>query len=214
MIKALIFDFDGVIVDSDTFHYNSWKHILKEYFKVNFLFSDYLQIKGVSRQMALNKLLQLYSINIPNNELKNEILFKKNEIFLKLINDITKDSLIPGVEQFILKYKPFYKIGLASASKNARLIINKLEINGLFDVIIDANETKNKKPDPEVFFSCLTKLNINPKNCIVFEDSINGVKASKNGGFLTCGVGNIEIIDYVDYYITNFLDFNLNDINS
>ena len=214
MIKALIFDFDGVIVDSDTFHYNSWKHILKEYFKVNFLFSDYLQIKGVSRQMALNKLLQLYSINIPNNELKNEILFKKNEIFLKLINDITKDSLIPGVEQFILKYKSFYKIGLASASKNARLIINKLEINGLFDVIIDANETKNKKPDPEVFFSCLTKLNINPKNCIVFEDSINGVKASKNGGFLTCGVGNIEIIDYVDYYITNFLDFNLNDINS
>ena len=101
MIKALIFDFDGVIVDSDTFHYNSWKHILKEYFKVNFLFSDYLQIKGVGRQMALNKLLELYSINIPNNELKNEILFKKNEIFLKLINDITKDSLIPGVEQFI-----------------------------------------------------------------------------------------------------------------
>ena len=94
------------------------------------------------------------------------------------------------------------------------MIINKLEINGLFDVIIDANETKNKKPDPEVFFSCLTKLNINPKNCIVFEDSINGVKASKNGGFLTCGVGNIEIIDYVDYYITNFLDFNLNDFNS
>ena len=214
MIKALIFDFDGVIVDSDTFHYNSWKHILKEYFKVNFLFSDYLQIKGVGRQMALNKLLELYSINIPNNKLKNEILFKKNEIFLKLINDITKDSLIPGVEQFILKYKPFYKIGLASASENARLIINKLEINDLFDVIIDANETKNKKPDPEVFFSCLTKLNINPKNCIVFEDSINGVKASKNGGFLTCGVGNIEIIDYVDYYITNFLDFNLNDINS
>ena len=48
MIKALIFDFDGVIVDSDTFHYNSWKHILKEYFKVNFLFSDYLQIKANS----------------------------------------------------------------------------------------------------------------------------------------------------------------------
>ena len=70
-----------------------------------------------------------------------------------------------------------------------------------------------KKPDPEVFFM-LNKAKYKSKNCIVFEDSINGVKASKNGGFLTCGVGNIEIIDYVDYYITNFLDFNLNDFNS
>ena len=214
MIKALIFDFDGVIVDSDTFHYNSWKHILKEYFKVNFLFSDYLQIKGVSRQMALNKLSELYSINIPNNEFKNEILFKKNEIFLKLIENINKKNLIPGVEEFILRNKSNYMIALASASKNAALISKKIGISPLFDIIIDANDTINKKPNPEVFLKCCSELKVETKNCIVFEDSINGVKASKNGGFLTCGVGNIEIIDYVDYYISNFLDFNLNDINS
>ena len=214
MIKALIFDFDGVIMNSDPFHYSSWKYILKKYFNKKFNISDYNLIKGIGREMALSKLIKLYNIKSLNNKLKDEILIQKNIIFLKLIENINKDNLIPGVEEFVLRNKSNYMIALASASKNAALISKKIGISPLFDIIIDANDTINKKPNPEVFLKCCSELKVETKNCIVFEDSINGVKASKNGGFLTCGVGNIEIIDYVDYYISNFLDFNLNDINS
>ena len=215
MIKALILDFDGVIVDTDPFHFSSWKNVLNLYnptIKLNQ--EDYKLIKGFGRSSALNKLIELKDIQPIRAEQKNEMLKKKNDLFLESITSISKVNLIPGVEEFILKNKPLYKIGVASASENANFIIEKIGINHLFDVIIDAKSTNNKKPNPEVFLKCCEQLNVEPKDCIVFEDSINGVNASKAGGFLTYGVGNIEIIDYVDFFITNFLDFKLNDINS
>ena len=214
MIKALIFDFDGVIVDTDPFHFHSWKSVLKNYNQnIKFNQEDYNLIKGIGRSMALNKLIQLKYINPIDSEI-NKILNNKNSIFLESIKFISKEHLIPGVEDFILNSKPFYKIGIASASENASFILEKIGIIHLFDVVIDANSTDKKKPNPEVFFRCCDKLNLKPKNCIVFEDSLNGVNASKSGGFLTYGVGNVEIIDYVDFFITNFLDLKLNDINS
>jgi len=214
MIKALIFDFDGVIVDTDPFHFHSWKNVLKNYNQnIKFNQEDYNLIKGIGRSMALNKLIQLKYINPIDSEI-NKILNNKNSIFLESIKSISKENLIPGVEDFILNSKPFYKVGIASASENASFILEKIGIINLFDVVIDANTTDKKKPNPEVFFKCCEKLHLEPKNCIVFEDSLNGVSASKSGGFLTYGVGNVEIIDYVDFFINNFLDFKLNDINS
>jgi beta-phosphoglucomutase len=215
MIKAFILDFDGVIVDTDPFHFRSWRQaFLNNHIDINFNQEDYNLIKGLGRELALEKIIQLKSISLIKLDLKNKILNNKNDIFLDLVKSINKSNLIPGVEEFILKSKPLYKIAVASASKNASYILEKIGIKDLFDVVVDANITNKKKPDPEVFFKCCDKLNLKPFDCIVFEDSLNGVFASKSGGFLTYGVGNIEIIDYVDFFINNFLDFKWNDINS
>ena len=215
MIKAIILDFDGVIVNTDPFHFNSWKKVLKHYdIQIKFTQKDYNLIKGFSRIFSLNKIIQLHDIQEIKPELKSKILQKKNDFFLQSIKYISKENLIPGVQEFIVNNKGIYKIGVASASANATFILDKIGIINLFDVIIDANITNKKKPNPEVYFKCCEKLDLSPKECVVFEDSLNGVFASKSGGFVTYGVGNAEIKDEVDFFITNFLDFKLNDINS
>lgn len=210
MIKAFILDFDGVIVDTDPFHFDSWKKVLKSNnINIEFNEENYNLIRGFGRSLAFDKLMEFNSVSSINPVLKNKILKDKNEIFLQSVKNINKEYLIPGVEEFILNSKSLYKLGVASASENAGYILGEIGINDLFDVVVDAKVTNNKKPNPEVFFKCCEQLNVTPNECIVFEDSLNGVKASKSGGFLTYGVGNIEIINYVDFFINNFLDFKL-----
>ena len=126
MIKAIILDFDGVIVNTDPFHFNSWKKVLRHYnIKIKFNQKDYNLIKGFSRSVTLSKIIQSYDIQKIKPELISKILQKKNDFFLKSIRSISKENLIPGVEEFIVNNKGIYKIGVASASENATFIIDK-----------------------------------------------------------------------------------------
>ena len=80
-----------------------------------------------------------------------------------------------GVEDFILKFKNTHKLAVASSSKNARHILEKINMDHVFDVIVDANMVEASKPNPDIFLKCADLLNLHPNQCIVFEDSKNGV---------------------------------------
>ena len=114
----------------------------------------------------------------------------KNTRYLTLIEGLTPENLLPGALNWLqyLKNKNI-KIGLGSASKNAKIILEKLEIHSFFQTLVDGNHVKKGKPDPEVFLIGSKNLKVQPQNCLVVEDSIAGIQAAQAAKMNTLALG-------------------------
>jgi len=208
-IEACLFDLDGVIVDTAKYHFLAWKQ-LSDQLGINFTEQDNERLKGVSRMRSLEIILEIGGKVYSNYEME-EMAKSKNEIYLDFIHEMKSDELLPGVKTFLTELKGNrVKIGLGSASKNAGLILKRLQITDLFDVIIDGNKIQQAKPDPEVFLKGAEALNIKPELCVVFEDAVAGVEAAKNAGMYCVGVGDKQVLLEADYVIAGFQEFTFN----
>jgi beta-phosphoglucomutase len=187
-VQACIFDLDGVIVDTAKYHYLAWKRLAKE-LGFDFTLEDNERLKGVSRMDSLNILLSIGGIELCEEE-KETLANKKNLWYVDYISKLSEDEILTGVLDFfeILKENNI-KIALGSASKNSMLILKNLKLVEYFDAIVDGNKVSKAKPDPEVFLRAAEELSINPKNCVVFEDSEAGIEAALNAGMKTIGIG-------------------------
>ena len=125
----------------------------------------------------------------------------KNEWYLELVRKLSANDGLPGAVEFLREAKAQgIGIALGSASKNAPLILDKMNVLPLFDAIIDGNNVVNGKPHPEVFLKGAEALGLTPAECIVFEDSIAGVQAAKAGGMSCVGIGTPDILGGADLY--------------
>ncbi|MGQ9856001.1 MAG: beta-phosphoglucomutase [Fervidobacterium sp.] len=203
--KACIFDLDGVIVDTAKYHYFAWKRLAKE-LGFEFTEKDNERLKGVSRMESLEILLSVGGIKIEDQKLKEQLADKKNNWYVEYISQMTKDEILPGVEEFLRKLKNVgIKIAIGSASKNTMTILRRIELVDLFDSIIDGTKITKAKPDPEVFLKAAEELNVDPKDCCVFEDAVAGIEAAKRAGMKVIGVGDPEILKDADKVITSFV---------
>lgn len=208
MIKGLIFDLDGVIVDTAHYHYLSWREISRD-LNIDFTIKDNENLKGVSRIDSLNYILKLGSLSF-NTEEKNNLLDKKNNIYKHSISTLGKKNILKGVEKILSKAKEKKMLlAVGSSSKNAKMIVEKLNLTHLFQAVVDGTMVKKTKPDPEVFLKAAKKMNLKASECIVFEDAESGVIAAKKGGFHVVSVGNINIRNIGDVYVESLEDFNL-----
>ncbi|MBJ05483.1 MAG: beta-phosphoglucomutase [Flavobacteriales bacterium] len=208
MIKGLIFDLDGVIVDTAHYHYLSWREISRD-LNIDFTVKDNENLKGVSRIDSLNYILKLGSLSF-NTEEKNNLLDKKNNIYKHSISTLGKKNILKGVEKILSKAKEKKMLlAVGSSSKNAKMIVEKLNLTHLFQAVVDGTMVKKTKPDPEVFLKAAKKMNLKSSECIVFEDAESGVIAAKKGGFNVVSVGNINIRNIGDVYVESLEDFNL-----
>lgn len=207
MIKAFIFDLDGVIVDTAKYHYLAWKKISDE-LGLNFDIHDNELLKGVSRRRSFEIILELNNLKMSDEKI-NEYCTIKNNYYLEYIDKLKPEEILPGAREFLIdSRKQGLKIALGSASKNSRKILDKLQITDLFDVIIDGTKVNNAKPDPEVFLKGAEELNVDPKDCVVFEDSAAGISAAHNGGMKSVGVGNIAVKGLCHYFVDSFVNVN------
>jgi len=204
MIKAFIFDFDGVLVDTNQYHFESWKIALKP-FDIKFNKNIYQNIKGLSRTRSLDILIK--NLAFISEKIKFDICKKKNDIFLELTKKINSNDLMYGVERFILNHQKSHRLAVASSSRNAKYILKKMNIDHLFEFIIDGNMVKKSKPNSEVFLKCSNLLNLQPHECVVFEDSKNGVLAAKNAGFITYALGDNSLLDLADVCIKDLTEY-------
>ena len=208
MIKGLIFDLDGVIVDTAHYHYLSWKEISRD-LNIDFTIKDNENLKGVSRIDSLNYILKLGSLSF-NTEEKNNLLDKKNNIYKHSISSLGKKNILKGVEKILSKAKEKKMLlAVGSSSKNAKMIVEKLNLTHLFQAVVDGTMVKKTKPDPEVFLKAAKKMNLKSSECIVFEDAESGVVAAKKGGFHVVSVGNTNIRNIGDLFVESLEDFNL-----
>ena len=189
LIKAIIFDLDGVIVDTAHYHYMAWKKLANN-LGIDLTIEDNERLKGVSRMDSLDIILDLGGITLQQEE-KETLASRKNTWFLEYVEQMTPADTFPGVKELILNFKAKgIKIGLASSSKNAARVLDLLEIRSLFDVVVDGTMIKNSKPDPEIFLLAAAKLDLQPSECVVFEDAEAGVEAALRAGMKCVGVGD------------------------
>ncbi len=200
MIKAVIFDLDGVIVNTAKYHYLAWKHLANSLgFDITEEQNEHL--KGVSRVKSLDIILEWGNIELDKNQ-KEALLIQKNKEYLDYIDSLSKTAILPGVRDVLDYLKKAHKqIALGSASKNAIPILKKLEILNLFDVIVDGNSVKKAKPNPEVFLNAADKLNIAPKFCVVIEDAKAGIEAANSAKMISVGIGDNTVLNNANYVL-------------
>ncbi len=201
--KGFIFDLDGVIVDTAKYHYLAWKHLADE-LNIPFTEEQNEQFKGVSRKRCLEILLEWGNLKVTQDQF-NAWLGEKNEDYLKYIDTMTEEEVLPGVPEVLNFLKENnVPMGLGSASKNARPILKKVGLIPYFKTIVDGTQVTKAKPDPEVFVIAASDLGLSPENCIVFEDAIAGIEAANSAGMVSVGIGDKETLSAARY---NFKDF-------
>lgn len=201
--KAFIFDLDGVIVDTAKYHFLAWKN-LAESLDISFSEEENEQLKGVSRVKSLEKILKWGNKTI-SEEKFNNLMAKKNEEYLSYVDAMSKEDILPGVLETLNYLKENdYPIALGSASKNARRILNKVELYSYFEYIVDGNEVSKAKPDPEVFLKGCELLAVEPQHSIVFEDSQAGIQAANNAHMTSVGIGDESVLSEADFNFKSF----------
>jgi len=208
-IKGCIFDLDGVIVDTAHYHYLSWQKLAAK-FDFKFTIEDNERLKGISRMDSLNIVLEIADLDFSETE-KIKLCALKNTWYKESIDKLTPADALPGVRSFLdyLKEENI-KIGLGSASKNARPVLESLQLTHYFDAHVDGNDVSKSKPDPEVFVKGAELLGLQAQEIIVFEDSRKGLEAAITGGFIPVGVGPAELLPEASFHISTFEKLNLN----
>ena len=203
--KAFIFDLDGVIVDTAKYHYLAWRKLANG-MGVDFTEIQNEQLKGVSRIESLNKILAWGNKTISEDEFI-ELMAKKNDDYLRYIAKMGEDEILPDVTE-VLDYLKDHKqfVALGSASKNAKQILTKVNLLAKFDTIVDGNSVSKAKPDPEVFLNAANALGANAKDCVVFEDSVAGIKAANTAHMISIGIGSKEVLNEADYVFKDFTE--------
>jgi len=212
MIKACIFDLDGVIVDTARYHFIAWKELANE-LGFEFTEEDNEQLKGVSRMESLDILLEIGGLDFPK-EKKEELAQKKNEHYRSLILKMTPEEILPGAMEFIKQVKDNNILtAVGSASKNTMTILERLELTAWFDAIVDGTMITKAKPDPQVFTRGAEKLKTPPDQCVVFEDARAGVEAALAGGMKCIGVGSPEILGKAHLVVEGLHEMNMDKLS-
>lgn len=209
---GIIFDLDGVIVDTAKYHFLAWKDLADE---LGFEFTETHNelLKGVSRVRSLEILLDIGKVELPEAK-KQDYLISKNEHYLDYITKMGSEEILPGVSKLLDNLDVLdINYVLGSASKNAPLILKQVGLFERFKGIVDGNSVSKAKPDPEVFLIGAKKLGLAPENCIVFEDAIAGVEAANKANMTSVGIGDKQTLSEADYNYNNLTELPENFFN-
>lgn len=213
MIKAIIFDLDGVLVDTAKFHYLAWKNLAM---MMGFEFSeaDNERLKGVSRMASLEILIDIGQLSF-DEATKQELARFKNEEYVGYISQMTPEEILPGVKGFLYEIRQAgIKMAIGSASKNTPLILERIGLATSFDVVVDGNKVSAAKPDPEVFLKAAELMGVSPSDCVVFEDAEAGIEAAVRGGMHCIGIGSAQTLAKADAVIAGFEGYSLAILNN
>ncbi|MFZ6752158.1 beta-phosphoglucomutase [Undibacterium sp. Dicai25W] len=209
-IEAVIFDLDGVLADTAHFHFLAWRELAQTQ-GIDFDEAFNERLKGVDRMASLDLILRQSSRNYTHEE-KQVLANKKNQHYQQLTATITPADLLPGARAALEAVRSAgLKTGLASVSKNAFFILERLEIRDCFDDIVDAAFLTHTKPHPEIFLTAANHLGVDPSACIGVEDSLAGITSIKAAGMFALGIGSANVLTDADLVIPDLRHFLLND---
>ncbi|MDF7638722.1 beta-phosphoglucomutase [Lactobacillus sp. ESL0791] len=194
-MKGVLFDLDGVIADTSTYHFQAWRKLIKDNFNRNLPDELEKQTKGVSREDSLRIILGYLKIKV-SPERFTQLTIEKNKFYQSLLSNLTKKDILPGITQFIadLKFRQI-KLSLASASLNGPFILKKLHLSDKFDAIADPGKISAGKPAPDIFIAAAKAIDVPVTDCIGIEDSVAGITAINLSGAFSVGIGKKDDLD-------------------
>lgn len=197
MFKGVLFDLDGVITDTAEYHYQAWKKLGSEIgISIDRQFNE--QLKGVSREDSLNRMLEHggKSSTYTPEELA-ELAARKNENYVKMIQKVSPKDVYPGILDLLENLRQAgIKISLASASKNGPFLLKQMALTDYFDGVADPAKLQAGKPTPDIFIEAAEIVGLSPNECIGIEDAQAGITAIKASGALPIGIGQPEQLGY------------------
>lgn len=214
VIKAALFDLDGVVVFTDKYHYLAWKKLADEN---GWEFDEQVnqRLRGIPRIASLEEILRHNNTDLPFEE-KERLANIKNEYYVKMLENLNSGDIFTGAPEFIKALRDRgIKVSLCSSSKNAEFVLNKLGLTPLFEAVVSGKDIVNAKPDPEVFLKGAEALGVSRFNCAVFEDAKVGIEAARKAGMKAVGVKNKEetyelshqfINDYTEIDVDTFIE--------
>lgn len=212
-IKGFLFDLDGVIANTSTYHGIAWHQLADE---LGVKWTDDLgnQLKGVGRMDSLNLILKYgHKENAYTEEQKEYYANKKNENYIHLLDSLDKSQILPGMKEFIKNISDHgYLISLASSSKNSPYVLEKLDLAKYFDQRVDPATLTHGKPDPEIYTRAAEVLNLKPEECIGLEDAVAGIKSINGSGAISLGIGDPRILSEADINFEDTLQVTLENI--
>ena len=209
MIKAVIFDLDGVIVSTDDCHYEAWKKMADEE-GIYFDKTINNRLRGVSRMESLEIVLERAEKEYSEDE-KLALAERKNGYYKEFITKLIPDDILPGAMNTLEELKANgIKVAIGSSSKNTPVILKQIGLSDYFDAVSDGNNITNSKPDPEVFLKAADMLGIPYGECMIVEDADAGIEAGKRAGMKTLSVhgakdADVAMEDLSESSLLNFI---------
>jgi beta-phosphoglucomutase family hydrolase len=209
--KAVIFDMDGTLVDSTKSDFLAWQRLFLNYNKT-LTFQEYLPMLGIKSAEIVRQYLPV------KNDEETQIALTQKLVFFHEIISANGIYPVPYADVFLKKIKEDHiPVALATSSRRAKMemVMEKLNLLIYFDAVVTGGDVKNGKPAPDIFIKTAEKLGVSPRDCIVFEDASNGVKAAKNA-FMKCvalsSTQPRESLKEADLIIDTFKDVSLDNV--
>lgn len=205
---AVIFDLDGVLTDTAELHYQSWQRLMDE---IGIPFDRQVNeaLRGLSRQESLETILGERSSEL-TDEQKEDMCRRKNDEYLARVAKMTLADLSPGAGELLQSLRERgVAVAVASSSKNAEAVLDRLGIRPLLDVLVDGNDVQRSKPDPQVFLVTAERLGLQPAQCLVVEDAASGVEAARAAGMRVVGLGPAERVGRAHRVAATLADLNV-----
>jgi beta-phosphoglucomutase len=198
-IRGAIFDLDGVLVDTASYHFRAWKRLAQE-LGFSFTEQDNERLKGVSRMRSLELLLETGGMAEQFSMMEKDVLAaRKNTWYVEMLESMSPDEILPGALECLHGFRAVgIRTSLGSASRNAGRILHRLGLTPMLDAIVDGNDVERAKPAPDVFLLAAKRIGIPPSACVVFEDAQAGLEAACSGGMRAIAVGNSESLSGFD----------------
>lgn len=208
-MQAAVFDLDGVVTDTAKFHFQAWSKLAKEEFNLDLPDSFETNLKGISRTESLEAILKFGDLldKYSKEEVQN-LANKKNDYYVEAISKLTKEDILPGITKLLTDLKANgVKLAVASASKNAPFILEKLGLAHVFDAVADPAKVKAGKPAPDIFLAGAKAVGVAPNQCVGVEDAIAGVSAIKAADMVAVAVGDKDELSQADCVVPTTRNF-------
>ncbi len=179
--QACICDLDGVICHTDEYHFLAWKR-LSDTLGLEFNRDLNNRLRGVSRRESLDIILKYNKKKLSEDDIALA-MEQKNLWYREYLEQMTPRNLEPDVRPVLERLRNLgVKLAIGSSSRNALLILERLDIRGLFDACVDGTMISHSKPDPEVFLTAAALVGETPQKCVVVEDALSGFLAARAAG--------------------------------
>lgn len=212
-MKGFVFDLDGVLADTAKYHYIAWKQLAAEIgITIDVVFNE--QLKGISRQESLERILDYGGKRGDfSKEALAELAEKKNQHYVELLEELSPEDALTGVREFLAEAREHnIPCTVASASKNAPFILDKLALSDYFVGIVDPASLTKGKPDPEIFVKAAELMALQPSEVVGFEDAQAGIDGIKGCGMYAVGIGEPEQLNGADRVINDLSEITIEEL--
>jgi len=208
--QAILFDLDGVLTDTSEYHYQAWKHLADDE-GIPFTHEENdAHLRGVGRRESLAYIIRGHQYS---EEQIQEMMDRKNRYYNDLIKQMKPDELVEGGRELLEEiHKAGIKLATASASKNCRIVLERLDIGHYFDGIADGYSVSNSKPAPDIFVYAAGLVNVPTSACLGVEDADAGIEAIKAAGMQALAIGPVERFHKADKVLPDMVKKRLQDL--